>query len=188
MKLNIVLAAAFCLAVAACSESPAPEVGEAAGDAAVTANPLLEKWDTPFGVPPFDRISSENYLPAIRTAMQEHNAEVDAIVANADAPTFENTIEALERSGKTFSSTTRIFFALDSANADDVIKETAKTLAPELSAHGDNISLNKELFDRVLTVYEQRDDLGLGGEQEHLLEETHKQFVRSGANLEEVDL
>ena len=185
MKLNIVLAAAFCLAVAACSESPAPEVGEAAGDAAVTANPLLETWDTPFSVPPFDRISSENYLPAIRAAMQEHNAEVDAIVANADAPTFENTIEALERSGKTLSSTTRIFFALDSANADDVIKETAKTLAPELSAHGDNISLNKELFDRVLTVYEQRDDLGLGGEQEHLLEETHKQFVRSGANLED---
>jgi len=185
MKLNIVLAAAFCLAVAACSESPAPGVGEAAGDAAVTANPLLEKWDTPFGVPPFDRISSENYLPAIRAAMQEHDAEVDAIVANADAPTFENTIEALERSGKILSSTTRIFFALDSANADDVIKETAKTLAPELSAHSDNISLNKELFDRVLTVYEQRDDLGLGGEQEHLLEETHKQFVRSGANLED---
>jgi len=185
MKLNIVLAAAFCLAVAACSESPTPGVGEAAGDAAVTANPLLEKWDTPFGVPPFDRISSENYLPAIRAAMQEHDAEVDAIVANADAPTFENTIEALERSGKILNSTTRIFFALDSANADDVIKETAKTLAPELSAHSDNISLNKELFDRVLTVYEQRDDLGLGGEQEHLLEETHKQFVRSGANLED---
>ena len=185
MKLNIVLAAAFCLAVTACSESPAPEAGDAASEAAVTANPLLEKWDTPFGVPPFDRISSENYLPAIRTAMQDHNAEVDAIVANTDAPTFENTIEALERSGKTLSSTTRIFFALDSANADDVIKETAKTLAPELSAHSDSISLNKELFDRVLTVYEQRDDLGLGGEQEHLLEETHKQFVRSGANLED---
>jgi len=185
MKLNIALAAAFCLAVTACSESTAPEAGEAASEAAVTANPLLEKWDTPFGVPPFDRISSENYLPAIRTAMQDHDAEVDAIVANTDTPTFENTIEALERSGKTLSSTTRIFFALDSANADDVIKETAKTLAPELSAHSDNISLNKELFDRVLTVYEQRDALGLGGEQEHLLEETHKQFVRSGANLED---
>lgn len=185
MNLNIVMTAAFCLAVTGCSESPAPEAGEAATDAVATANPLLEDWDTPFGVPPFDRISSADYLPAIRTAMQDHDAEIDAIVANADAPTFENTIEALERSGKTLSSTTLIFFALDSAHADDVIKETGKTLAPELSAHSDNISLNEGLFDRVLTVYEQREGLELTAEQERLLEETHKQFVRSGANLED---
>jgi len=185
MKLNILLTAALCLTVAACSESPAPETEEAVSDAVVTANPLLEEWDTPFAVPPFDRIASEDYLPAMRTAMQEHNAEIDAIVANADAPTFENTIEALERSGKSLGTVARIFFALDSAHADDVIKDTAKTLAPELAAHQDNISLNQELFDRVLTVFEQRDDLELTGEQDRLLEETHKQFVRSGANLED---
>jgi len=185
MNLNIVMTAALCLAVTGCSESTAPEAEQAVADAAVTANPLLEDWDTPFGVPPFDRISSEDYLPAIRTAMHEHDAEIDAIVANADAPTFENTIEALERSGKTLGSSSRIFFALDSAHADDVIKDTGKTLAPELSAHGDNISLNKGLFDRVLTVYAQREGLGLTAEQQRLLEETHKQFVRSGANLED---
>jgi len=185
MKLNILMTAALCLTVAACSESPAPESEEAVSNAVVTANPLLEEWDTPFAVPPFDRIASEDYLPAMHTAMQEHNAEIDAIVANADAPTFENTIEALERSGKSLGTVARIFFALDSAHADDVIKDTGKTLAPELAAHQDNISLNQELFDRVLTVFEQRDDLGLTGEQDRLLEETHKQFVRSGANLED---
>ena len=185
MKLNILLAAALCLTVAACSESPAPDVEGTESDAVMTANPLLEEWDTPFGVPPFDRISSEDYLPAMHTAMQQHNAEIDAIVADADAPTFENTIEALERSGKSLGAVARIFFALDSAHADDVIKETAKTLAPELAAHRDNISLNQELFDRVLVVFEQRDDLELTGEQDRLLDETHKQFVRSGANLED---
>jgi len=186
MKLNLLLTAAvLCLAVSACSDSPAPEADDAASDAAMTANPLLEDWDTPFGVPPFDRIQSEHYLPALRASMEAHNAEIDAIVADSDAPSFENTIEALERSGQSLSRVTRIFYALDSAHSDEVIKETAKTIAPELSAHSDNISLNKELFDRVLAVHEQRDDLGLSGEQQRLLEETHKQFVRSGANLED---
>ena len=186
MKLNLVLAAAACLAVTACSESPAPDAEEAVTtDFSATANPLLEDWDTPFGVPPLDRISSEDYLPAIRTAMQEQAAEIDAIVANSDAPTFENTIEALERSGSTLSRANRIFNAVDGAHSDDIIKETGKTLAPELAAHRDNISLNKGLFDRVLTVFEQRDGLELTAEQDRLLEETHKQFVRSGANLED---
>ncbi len=149
----------------------------------IAANPLLTEWDTQFGVPPFDQIESEHYLPAFRASMDEHNAEIDAIVAETEAPSFENTIEALERSGGSLSKVARIFFAIDSANSDDVTKETAKTVAPELAAHRDNISLNKDLFDRVLTVYEQRDDLELDGEQQRLLEETHKQFVRSGANL-----
>ena len=185
MNLKLILAAAMCLAVAACSDRAAPDTEEAATDVTATTNPLLEDWDTPFGVPPFDRFSSDDYLPAMRASMEEHNAEVDAIVANTDAPTFGNTIEALERSGKSLGRVARIFYALDSAHSDDVIKETAKTIAPEFSAHNDNISLNKELFDRVLVVYEQRDDLELTGEQQRLLEETHKQFVRSGANLED---
>ena len=149
------------------------------------ANILLEDWDTPFGVPPFDRIESEHYLPAFRASMEAHNAEIDAINANPDAPTFDNTIEALELSGSKLSLVARIFFAVDGANSDDVTKETAKTIAPELSAHRDNIVLNKELFERVLAVYEQRDGLELSAEQAHLLNETHKQFVRSGANLED---
>jgi len=185
MKPNIALTAALCLAVAACSEAPAPDAEVAAPEAVAAANPILEDWDTPFGVPPFDRIESDHYLPAFRASMETHNAEIDAIITNPDAPTFENTIEALELGGAGLSRVSRIFFAVDGANSDDVTKETAKTIAPELSAHGDNISLNKDLFERVLTVYEQRDNLDLSAEQAHLLNETHKQFVRSGANLED---
>ena len=185
MKSNIALTAALCLAVAACSEAPAPDAEVATPEAVAAANPILEDWGTPFGVPPFDRIESEHYLPAFRASMEANNAEIDAIIANPDAPTFDNTIEALELSGSKLSRVARIFFAVDGANSDDVTKETAKTIAPELSAHNDNISLNKELFERVLAVYEQRDGLDLSAEQAHLLNETHKQFVRSGANLED---
>ena len=185
MKLKFALTAALCLAVAACSEAPAPDAELAAAEAVAASNPILEDWDTPFGVPPFDRIESEDYLPAFRASMEVHNAEIDAIVANPDAPAFGNTIEALELSGAGLGRVSRIFFAVDSANSDDVTKETAKVIAPELSAHRDNIWLNKELFERVLSVYEQRDSLDLSPEQLHLLNETHKQFVRSGANLED---
>jgi peptidyl-dipeptidase Dcp len=185
MNNNYLLAAAAAVLLAACSESPAPEAEDAVAEPMATSNPILDDWDTPFGVPPFDRIESEHYLPAFRTSMEAHNAEIDAIVANPDAPTFDNTIEALELSGDKLSRVSRIFFAVDSANSDDVTKETAKTIAPELSAHRDNIALNKQLFERVLAVYEQRDGLDLSAEQAHLLNETHKQFVRSGANLED---
>ena len=186
MKLNLILAAtALTFTVTACSDRPAPEAEEAPADIAMTPNPMLEEWNTPFGVPPFDQIESEHYLPALRAGMEQHEAEIDAIVADTEAPTFANTIEALERSGHMLGRVAPVFFALDSAHSDDVIKDTAKTIAPELAAHRDSISLNKGLFDRVLAVYEQRDELDLNPEQQYLLEETHKQFVRSGANLDD---
>ena len=185
MKLHLLLATASSIALVACSESPAPDADATMSEAAAGSNMLLEDWDTPFGVPPFDQIDSEDYLPAMRAGVDEQSEEIDAIVNNADAPTFENTIVALERTGGTLTKVRAVFNALNSAHADDVIKETAKTFAPELAAHRDNISLNKALFDRVLTVFEQRDTLDLSSEQQRLLEETHKQFVRSGANLED---
>jgi peptidyl-dipeptidase Dcp len=186
MNTRLVLTAAACLAVVACSEQPAPEVDGTMADvteAVNTTNALLEEWDTPFGVPPFDRIASEDYLPAIRAAMKEQNREIEAIVLNTEAPTFANTIEALEFSGSSLSRANRIFSAVNGAHSNDVLKETGSTLAPELSAHGDNILLNKGLFERVLAVYEQRESLHLNAEQERLLDETHKQFVRAGADL-----
>jgi peptidyl-dipeptidase Dcp len=185
MNIKLLAATSAAIMLAACSEAPAPDSEEAPAEPVASANPLLEEWDTPFGVPPFDRISSEDYLPAFRVGMEAHNAEIDAIIANPDAPTFENTIEALELSGSQLGRVARVFFAVDGANSDDVTKETSKIMAPELSAHGDNISLNKDLFERVLAVYEQRDSLDLSAEQQHLLNETHKQFVRSGASLED---
>ena len=185
MNIKHLAAASTAIALVACSEAPAPESDSASAEPVVSANPFSENWDTPFGVPPFDRIESEHYLPAIRAGMKAHNAEIDAIVADTADPTFENTIEALEFSGSTLSRVASVFYAVDSANSDDVTKETAKTVAPEFSAHRDNIALNKDLFERVLAIYEQRDSLDLSAEQRHLLDEAHKQFVRSGADLED---
>jgi len=186
MKTKLLLTVAACLAVAACGERPAPEPDSAVTDTGETmseTNILLEEWVTPYGVPPFDQIASEDYLPAIRAGMEEQNREIDAIVSNAEAATFENTIEALEFSGELLSRANRIFSAVNGAHSNEITKETANTLAPELSAHGDNIRLNTDLFERVLAVYEQRNSLHLNAEQQRLLEETHKQFVRSGADL-----
>lgn len=186
MKLRISLLILMSLAFVACGNSSAPE-GEAVAmnDPVVAGNPLLEEWDTPFGVPPLDRIKSEDYLPAIRIGVAEQAAEIDAITANPEAATFANTIEALERSGATFSRVYPVFSGVDGSNTNDVLTETGKVIAPELAAHFDNISLNMALFERVNAVYEQRAELGLSGEQTRLLNETYKQFVRSGANLDD---
>ncbi|MDX5584682.1 MAG: M3 family metallopeptidase, partial [Aureibaculum sp.] len=147
-------------------------------------NPLLTNWDTPFGVPPLDKIKSEDYLPAIRKGIEEHAQEVDLIVNNSEVPTFKNTIEALELSGAKLNKASRVFGAVRGANTDDVLDETAKTLAPELSKHRDYISLNAELFKRVDAVYQEKDKLGLSDEENKLLEETYKGFVRAGVNLD----
>ncbi len=151
----------------------------------VITNPLLEQWDTPFGVPPFDEIEDEHYMPALRTGMAEQQTEIAAIVDNPDTPTFANTIEALERSGATLNQVSNVFFAVNGAHSNETTRGVAKEIAPELSAHGDDIALNGPLFERVEAVYQQRDELDLTPEQERLLEETYKQFVRAGANLDQ---
>jgi len=148
-------------------------------------NPLLSTWNTPFGVPPFDKIKNKHYKPAFVAAMAENKAEIEAIVNNPEAPTFANTIEDLERSGKALSRVSRIFFAVDGANTNDTLKEVSKEMAPKLSAHEDDITLNADLFKRVDAVYQQKDNLQLNPEQQKLLEETYKMFVRSGINLDD---
>ncbi len=148
-------------------------------------NPLLMEWDTPYGVPPFDKIKREDYLPAIRQGITEHDAEIDAINKNNEAPTFKNTIVALELSGATLSKVSRAFFAIKGANTNDILNETGKTLAPELSKHWDNINLNSKLFKRVDAVNNQKDNLDLSAEDLKLLDETYKSFVRAGVNLSE---
>ncbi len=148
-------------------------------------NPLLTEWNTPFGVPPFDKIENEHYLPAFRAAMATQKDEIQAIADNDQDPTFANTIEALERTGKDLTNVANVFFSLNSAHSNDSIRETASTIAPELSAHGDDIAFNRPLFDRLKAVYDARDDLDLTVEQLRLLEETHKGFVRSGVGLDD---
>ncbi len=148
-------------------------------------NPLLGEWNTPFGVPPFDQIREDHYLPAFRAAMAEQKAETDAIINDPEPATFANTIEGLERSGKMLTRVSNVFFAINSAHSNDAVREVARTVAPELAAHGDDITLNRDLYARVKAVYGQRDDLDLNTEQQKLLEETHKTFVRSGVNLDD---
>ena len=147
-------------------------------------NSLLVEWNTPFGVPPFDKIKSEDYVPAFKEVVKLHKEEVDLIINNKEKATFKNTIEALETSGKMLDRFSNVFFAVSSANTNDELKEARKIISPELTAHFDEIRLNSELFNRVNTVYKEKDKLGLTSEEMRLLEESYKGYVRSGVNLE----
>ncbi len=146
-------------------------------------NPFLTEWNTPYGVPPFDQIKTEHYLPAFEEAMRQQKAEIDSIVNNTEVPTFENTIEALEYSGALLDKVSAVFFNLSECENNEAMEEIAEKISGPLSKHSDDINLNADLFARIKTVYEQKDSLGLNGEQMRLLEETYKGFVRGGANV-----
>jgi len=148
-----------------------------------TDNPLLLPYETPFNVPPFDKIKDEHFRPAYKKALETHALEIDSIINNEQAATFENTILALENAGTLLSKVSSVFSNLNSSNTNDTIQAIAKDLAPILSAHRDEISLNAKLFARVKSVYDSKETLGLDAEDTKLLEETYKGFVRSGANL-----
>ena len=169
------------LAFAACAQ----EEGSPASMISGNDNPLLAEWHTDFGVPPFDLVRDEHYLPAMREAMAQEKAEIAAIVSNPEPATFANTIEALERSGRMYARVSRVFGAVSSAHTNETLQDVERTLAPEEAAHGDDISLNPELYARVKAVWDLRDELGLDPEQMKLLEETHKGFVRRGAALDD---
>ncbi len=146
-------------------------------------NPLLSEWNTPFGVPPFDRIRPEHYLPAFREAIARHKAEIDAIAGRKDAPTFANTIEALEASGQLLERVNLVFGNLSSAETSPELQAIDREISPVLASHGDDITLNEKLFQRVKTVWESRATLQLAPDQAKLLENTWKRFVRGGALL-----
>jgi len=150
----------------------------------VSDNPFYQEWDTPFGVPPFNTINDEHYMPAFEKGMEEHLAEIDVIVNNSETPTFANTLEALERSGKLLSKVQGVFFNLTGSNTNPKLQELQRELSPLLSAHYDKISLNEGLFNRVETIWKDQDNLNLNDEQRKLLENSRKGFVRSGALLD----
>lgn len=151
------------------------------------SNPFFTAYDTPHSIPPFDQIKTAHYLPAFREGIKQHVAEIEAIVSNTEAPTFENTLERLDYSGELLRKVSLVFFTLTSNETNDEMNEIAQTISPELSEHSDNMYLNAELFERIQSVYEQRATLGLNREQERLLEDYYKDFVRSGASLNEAD-
>jgi peptidyl-dipeptidase Dcp len=148
-------------------------------------NPFFEEYQTPFQIPPFEKIEFSHYVPAFEAGMQEQLKDIDKITSNGEAPSFENTIVELERTGKILDKVSNVFFNLLGSNTNDDMDQLAVEISPKLSAHGDSILLNKELFDRVEAVYQSKSDLNLNTEQNRLLDETYKRFIRSGANLDE---
>ncbi len=148
-----------------------------------TQNPFFAEFDTPYGVPPFDKIKTEHYMPAFIEGMRQDSLEIEAIANNPEPPTFANTIEALEYSGAMLNRVSSVFFNLYSADTDKDMDAIAEKVTPLLTDHSDNIRLNAALFKRIKAVYDKRDSLNLNHEQMRLLEKRYQSFVRSGANL-----
>ncbi len=193
----LVLAGLASAALAACGgrddTAPRPSGDDAdsataeitVSDAELAGNPFLDEWDTPFGVQPFDRIRDEHFMPAFKHGVLERRKEVAAIVENPEAPTFDNTILALEKAGREFERVVYTFSALTGTELNDTLKELQTKIWPIYSKENDAITLNDALWQRVRSVYEQRESLGLDEQDARLLELTHRRFVRAGAALDE---
>ncbi len=173
MKKTVFLAAAAMMLATGCKDKKQTDMD----------NPFFSAWGTPYEIPDFGRIKTDHYLPAFEEGMKRQKAEIDAIVNNPEAPTFENTVLAYEYSGRLLQEVSAVFFNLSSSNTSDEMDFVEEVVTPLLSAHGDDIALNAKLFERIKSVYDQRESLGLNGEQMRLLEEQYKGFVRSGANV-----
>jgi peptidyl-dipeptidase Dcp len=154
---------------------------------ATMVNPFISEYRTLFGVPPFNLIRTEHFMPAIDSAIKLHNREIDALINNPEAADFENTIVALDRSGTMFNQVSRVFFGLYSADASAEMQAISGDFRARVSAHSDDINLNSKLFKRVQEVRNFKDSMSLSQEQRRLLDNAYKQFVRNGVNLPESD-
>lgn len=146
-------------------------------------NPFFTEYTTSFQVPPFDKIDTTHYLPAFVEGMKQHDAEIEAIVANTEAPDFENTILAFDKSGKLLIKVSKVFFNVNEAHTNDQMQVIAKKVSPLLSKHNDDISMNARLFERIKSVYEKRNESGLDAQQIRAVEKYFRDFDRQGANL-----
>lgn len=146
-------------------------------------NPFFKQAKTPHETFPFNDLKNEHYLPAFEEGIKRHQAEIDKIANSKKLPTFENTIVAMERSGALLNRVATVFFALNSAETNDEMQEIAQKVSPLLTEHSTTISLNEKLFERIKSVYDQRDKLNLSVEDAKLLEETYEGFASNGANL-----
>lgn len=147
------------------------------------SNPFFTEFQTPNGVPPFDKIKLEHYEPAFLKGIEEQNANIQAIIDNTEVPNFENVIIAFDNSSPMLDRVTGVFFNMTEAETNDGLADLEMKMGPLMSEHNDNILLNQELFKKVNTIYLQKDSLKLTKEQERLLNKIYKKFVRSGANL-----
>jgi len=200
MKSNLLLALStvLVLAVAGCSKTDDAQIVATATETehqtevamAKTSNdinPFFNASPLYMNYPQFDAIDNSHFKPAFERGMQEHLAEIDAIANNTEAPTLDNTLIPMERSGQVLDRVSRVFFAMASANTNDELEEIRTEMAPLLAAHGDKIRLNPKLFTRVEAIYEQRDALELDPESYRLIEESYKDFIRAGARLSDAD-
>jgi len=151
------------------------------------SNPFFKPYNTAFEIPDFANIKPEHYLPAFKAGIAQHKAEIQAIIDNPDAPTYANTIEAMEFSGELTLKVASVFYNLTGADTNEQLQATSKEVSPMLSAASDDLLLNDALFQKVKTVYNQRDTLKLSVAQAKLLEDTYKSFTRGGANLNDLD-
>jgi peptidyl-dipeptidase Dcp len=180
MKKALIFMAILAVMTSACAKKEPPPPPPAQ-----ETNPFFTAWTTPFETPPFDKIKEAHYLPGFQAGMDQQKKEIEAIAGVPAAPTFANTIEALEKSGELLTKVGNVFYNLTSANTNDEMQKIESTVAPLLAKHQDDINLNAKLFDRVKAVNAQKDKLGLNPEQARLLDKFYKNFVRGGANLDE---
>src|SRR5215212_1974322 len=150
-------------------------------------NPFFTASALPFQAPPFDRIKDTDYKPAMEEGMKRQIAEIEAIANDPNVPTFENTIEAMERTGVLLTRVAKVFFSLTGSNTNDTLQKIEQEEAPRLTAHQDAIYLDPKLFQRVKSLYERRADLGLDDESRFLVERYYRNFVRAGALLGDAD-
>lgn len=189
-KSLLAVAVTAALTVAACSdvEKAETQTTEAAAEQQASAdfnqaNPFYAPSDLPFMAPDFTKIKFEHYRPALLAGIEQHADEIELIANSQEAPTFDNTIVAMERAGSLLSRTASVFYNLAGSDSNDDMRALQTEMAPKLAAHSDNINLNADLFARVRSVYEQRQGLELNPEQVRLVEDYYKQFVRAGAQL-----
>lgn len=180
MKKLLILIIALGLAFSSCQNQKKE-------NSSAMENPFFKEWTTPFGVPPFDEIKVEHYVPAIKEGIKQHEAEIDAIVASKEEPSFENTILAMDKSGALLEKVSGVFGPLNSANTSPEMQAVAREISPMMTQHRDNISMNPGLFKKVKVVYEKRNEMGLDAQQLRVTEKYYEDFVRNGANLSTTD-
>ena len=151
------------------------------------SNPFFSEFNTPFNVPPFEKIMAKHYMPAFEKGMAEGRRSIDLLIKNQQEPSFENTIEALDKSNNLLIKVSSVFFAQTAANTNDSLKKIEIDVSPKLAAYNDEIRLNPDLFKRIRSVYDNRSNFNLTKEQQFLLENLYKEFIRNGANLDKKD-
>ena len=150
-------------------------------------NPFMTEYTTPYEIPPFDQITADDYMPALRAGIVQHNAEIDSIINNPDTPTFENTILAMEKAGNLINKVAIVFYALTESDSSDELVAVAEEFEPTLSQHSDSISMNSALFERVKYLYDNLDSLNLDTPRRRAVEHSYKSFTRNGALLNDAD-